>query len=236
MLKNRKIFLWPLGYILIMALAMFTSYHIFGWSYADPEMVKVLVFFEAFMTLYAVAVYKLLTPGTVFGRLKVTPSFAIYSGMMLLLFIRFVFLSSHEDLNFLFAVTLLMNLFVGVSEELIFRGVLLQSLLKQVTPLRAVLISAVAFSLLHSVNVLAGFAVSDMTFQLINTFIYGVFAGCLVVRIGNLLPIMFFHFLWDTMVGDTAFVIACPESVFVMVALEIILTIALVVSFKREEK
>ena len=50
----RRAALAAVGYIAIMAVGMFTAGHLFGTVYGMPEMVYVLVFFEAVMSIYAV--------------------------------------------------------------------------------------------------------------------------------------------------------------------------------------
>ena len=42
------------GYIAIMAVGMFTAGHVFSMHYPEPNMVYVLVFFEAVMSVYAI--------------------------------------------------------------------------------------------------------------------------------------------------------------------------------------
>lgn len=56
------------------------------------------------------------------------------------------------------------------------------TLLIGTSEVKAVLYSAVLFSLLHSVNFLACFPVSSLFVQLVNTFIHVVAAGCLMVK------------------------------------------------------
>lgn len=55
---------------------------------------------------------------------------------------------------------------VGLGEELAFRGLLLRSLFNPRNPLPALLISAVGFSLLHSVNIFGGEPAPDVLYQL----------------------------------------------------------------------
>ena len=88
-------------------------------------------------------------------------------------------------------------LLVGFSEELVFRGIVLQGGLRQVSTGKSILISAVMFSLLHSVNVLAFLPLDGMLMQLGLTFVFGLGMACYALRVNSLIPLMVFHALWD---------------------------------------
>ena len=93
------------------------------------------------------------------------------------------------------------TLLVGTGEELAFRGILLHSFLgEQSSRTRvalAMLVSAVGFSLLHSVNVLGGEPLEDMLGQLLYTFRFGLLFAPLMLRLKNIIPLMIVHWLWD---------------------------------------
>jgi membrane protease YdiL (CAAX protease family) len=86
---------------------------------------------------------------------------------------------------------------VGFSEELMFRGVVLRGGLCEVSTGQAILISAVLFSLLHSVNVLAFVPLDGMLQQLVLTFVFGLAMACYALRVNSLIPLIVFHALWD---------------------------------------
>jgi uncharacterized protein len=90
---------------------------------------------------------------------------------------------------------------VGTGEELAFRGILLHSFLgKQSSRSRfalAMLVSAIGFALLHSVNYFGGEPLPDMLWQLVYTFLWGLMFAPLMLRLKNIIPLMIAHWLWD---------------------------------------
>ncbi len=87
---------------------------------------------------------------------------------------------------------------VGVSEELMFRGiVVLHGALKDTSVIKSVIISAIVFSLLHSINVLGGNSLQEMIMQLGFTFVMGMFLGLIILKVNSLIPLIIFHWLWD---------------------------------------
>ncbi|MFI5045421.1 MAG: CPBP family intramembrane glutamic endopeptidase [Acidimicrobiia bacterium] len=75
-----------------------------------------------------------------------------------------------------------------VAEELMFRGVLLRSLLRRVGPGAAVLVSAVAFGLVHLLDFTVGSLIALPVLVL-----FGVVSGWLAVRSGDLGRSILFH-------------------------------------------
>jgi membrane protease YdiL (CAAX protease family) len=87
--------------------------------------------------------------------------------------------------------------FVGISEELAFRGVLLSSLLGRMSVRRAVLISAVVFGAVHSFNAILTGEIAQALSQSVIAVGMGIWAGVLRVRTGSLVGPMVLHALWD---------------------------------------
>ncbi|WP_296423246.1 CPBP family intramembrane glutamic endopeptidase [Yoonia sp.] len=86
---------------------------------------------------------------------------------------------------------------IGFSEEVMFRGILLRGLIARLPVTHAMLISAVAFSLLHAVNGFDGQSVTNIAQQLAFTFLVGTFLAPAALKIGNLWPLIVWHWLWD---------------------------------------
>ncbi len=86
---------------------------------------------------------------------------------------------------------------IGFSEEVLFRGILLRGAMASLTVIQAMFLSTVAFSLLHAVNVFGGLPLGAMIYQLAFTFIVGFFLAPLALRLGNLWPLIIWHWLWD---------------------------------------
>ncbi len=94
---------------------------------------------------------------------------------------------------------------IGVSEEVMFRGILLRGALQRMGVLPAMLLSAAAFSLLHTVNLLGGLPFWDLLTQLGFTFLVGVFLAPLALVIGNLWPLIIWHWLWDMAIFSSTY-------------------------------
>lgn len=96
------------------------------------------------------------------------------------------------------AAVALMTLLVGFAEETTFRGILLRGeMAAGRNVFVAMLVSAIGFSLLHSVNVFAGMAPAEMLGQLRDTLLVGLCLAPLALLTGNLIPLVIWHFLWD---------------------------------------
>lgn len=84
----------------------------------------------------------------------------------------------------------------GMSEEVIFRGYLMNTLGGRGNPLCAVLVSATAFSLAHTFN--PGFTLV----ALFNLVLFGVFAGLYIIRDGNIGGACAIHSMWNFTQGN----------------------------------
>jgi len=196
----RRAVLAAVGYIAIMAVGMFTTGHVFGITYGDPAMVQVLVFFEAVMSIYAVVVARRIFgawdcgfgPVDWGGVLWLVPNFAL----MAVLF-GVALRGGAVGFSGLVVLVIVTMILVGFSEELMFRGIVLRGGLRAMGTGKAILVSAVMFSLLHSVNVLAFLPVGDMLLQLALTFVFGLAMACYGLRANSLVPLIVFHALWD---------------------------------------
>lgn len=103
-----------------------------------------------------------------------------------------------------FFAPLLGTLLVGVGEEIAFRRVFFGALLKKSaregkTVAGPILISSLAFSLLHAVNVLGGQSVGQVGIQLVLTFLSGILFACLYLQTKSLVALIIFHWLWDAL-------------------------------------
>ena len=198
--KLRPAVLAALGYIGIMAVGMFTAGRVFGITYFDPEIVYVLVFFEAVMSLYAVVMARRIFghwhcgfgPIDWRGLIWMVPSFAVMAALFVALFA-----TGTVAVSGLALVIIVTMILVGFSEELMFRGIALKGALSELSTGKAILLSAALFSLLHAVNVLAFVPLDGMAMQLGLTFIFGLAMACFALRVNSLVPLIVFHALWD---------------------------------------
>ncbi len=208
MLNNKRMqkisLLAAVIYTALMALGMYTLGHIVGDSYADPIMAKTLIYFEIIMTIFAVGMYLKYFKGKSFRKINRKPEklfvftflvmIIIELIMLFILFFKTDFTGKDNSLLLLVFIT---TIFVGISEELIYRGIVLPAFLENYSACKAVLISSALFSLLHSVNILAGVSSGGMIIQLLLTFFVGITLASLFIEFQNLIPLMIFHALWD---------------------------------------
>lgn len=79
------------------------------------------------------------------------------------------------------------SLLAGVGEEMVFRGALQPWLAREFSPFTAIVLTAIAFGLLHALT---------LSYFILATFM-GIYLGCLLVWTDNLLAPMMVHFLYD---------------------------------------
>jgi membrane protease YdiL (CAAX protease family) len=91
---------------------------------------------------------------------------------------------------------LVLGLAIGLDEEVWTRGLLLESLRHRGTT-RAVIYSALAFGLLHLVNVAGGQPVSSTLVQVFVAVAFGFGLGALRVRCHSIWPSILVHATWD---------------------------------------
>ncbi len=86
---------------------------------------------------------------------------------------------------------------VGLSEELIFRGILLQGFRNTLSIWPAVLVTSVLFGAVHSLNVFVTGELFTSVVQSVAAFLSGLFFIALRLRTGSLWPPIIVHALWD---------------------------------------
>lgn len=198
MKRSYKACLTAFGYIIIMATGMFISHHVFGYDYSSVELAKVLVYFELIMTLFASYLYWHFFKRSFF-KIKVTKWFVPLAVMLLLVVIKFVLTGTFNENRVLLWINLFMTFFVGFSEELVFREIVLQSLIYDLGVKKALIISSLLFALLHIVNFFAGLSVIEVLVQVVVTFISGLVFACVVINLDSIIPMFLYHWIWDFM-------------------------------------
>lgn len=100
---------------------------------------------------------------------------------------------SAATIAFVFVNTLL----VGISEELMFRGILFRGALSRMTIWKAIWLSCILFGLIHALNVLITGDLRASLIQALAAFMSGVMFMALRIRTGSLYPLIIVHALWD---------------------------------------
>lgn len=95
------------------------------------------------------------------------------------------------------ALVLVNCLFVGFSEELMFRGAILQAFRHATSIWPAVLMTSVAFGAIHSLNVFVTGELVPALVQSCAAFLSGLFFIAYRLRTGSLWPPILIHGMWD---------------------------------------
>ncbi|WP_461815668.1 CPBP family intramembrane glutamic endopeptidase [Faecalimonas sp.] len=220
-----------------MAIAMVVAYHIFGYKYTDPGLKNVLIYFEAIMTCYAIFLYLKFYKGKAFKKMAVTPWLLVYSLFLTVILVLFIVQKGYLQNFDSFITTLITTIFIAISEEIVYRGIVLQGFFENNSKFKAIICSAILFSLLHFVNIFAGFTITSVILQLLNTFVHGVAIGCLMILTANIIPFIIFHFVWDfIMLSSSAFVQHNAWIIFIMLITDIIFAVVLLKLILNKKK
>ena len=106
---------------------------------------------------------------------------------------------------------LFVSLKAGIKEEVVFRGVIISTLMRQWKDRnlfrQAALVSGIVFGLIHAANIFAGADPLQTLFQVIGSVSVGFIFAAVYLRTGSILPCMFYHALHDIIA------IACESNV-----------------------
>ncbi len=118
---------------------------------------------------------------------------------------------------------------IGVAEESLYRGLILQTLLPKGV-LRAIFLSALLFALLHVANLFAGLSMGYVLGQVLSTFGVGIAFAVMRVRTGSIWPAIILHSLDDfyALVLITATGEGHPTLLFALLAGSIICSLYLI--------
>lgn len=205
-----------IAYIALMGVGMAVMHYGFGYSCGQPQMTRVIFFAEVAMTILVFVGPRRRFSWEDLGLARLQPAFPLcfipFAAVLILALViwgmgmvRAAGTLGEEQVTLLFVV-LATTLLVGVSEEVMFRGVLLHAFLGQATQKKAILISSIGFSLLHSANVLGGFSASLVAGQLLMTFFVGIAFALVALEMRTIVPLMLFHWLWDFVMVSSSIV------------------------------
>lgn len=86
------------------------------------------------------------------------------------------------------------TLLVAFVEETIYRGLIFKTLLQK-SAVAAVVTSSILFSITHLLNALSGQDMTDTIMQLIYALLLGAVLALLMLKNGNIIPLILFHFI-----------------------------------------
>ena len=203
--KLKKHLLFVLLFILVQGLTFAFTYYVMGYRYASAGEARFSAISEAILALMVLYYIRRYASWPAAGYGKFSWRRALWMAPLLLPVLLYagyllsaIASARPEGLAILgVAAVALMTLLVGFVEETTFRGILLRGEMAYRNVFVAMLVSAIGFSLLHSVNVFAGMAPAEMLGQLRATLIVGLCLAPLALLTGNLIPLVIWHFLWD---------------------------------------
>lgn len=111
------------------------------------------------------------------------------------------------------ALLLLATLLVGLAEEGVYRGYILNTIEKKIGVKKALFYSSILFGLMHSVNFLAGPSIAQTVVQVLLTTAIGYVFGVIYLSTKrDLLLIMFLHGIYDFLVFNFSYLTEVNKS------------------------
>ncbi len=198
-------------YIAVVALGMIYVYVIRAEPYGTALMVS--HFWVVELILCGIVLYYIIRyfgwSGVGFGRINwratvwMLPAYMVLGAMLLVQVPKLMDGSLTAAEWSLLGWLTLTTFMIGFSEEVMFRGILLRGALTRLSVVQAMVLSAALFALMHAVNVLAGQPFENTLQQLAFTFLVGFFLAPIALKIGNLWPLIIWHWLWDLVLFST---------------------------------
>lgn len=132
-------------------------------------------------------------------------------------------------------VFLFITLFIGIAEEVLFRGVVLKCFSEN-SIRKGMFASALLFSLFHFSNLLILPNLLPVIGQVVSTFVFGMFTAAIAVKSNTLLPLILYHWLWDLMEDLSSITQVNVNIANVNILLNLVMAIILwKVCFKKNE-
>ncbi len=184
-------------YYALMALGLFVCKHLLNTPYGSSNFSEKFLPFMILLSLL-VLYYGLKNKDQLVLSRSKSPSYLL-SALIFIPVAGFGIYSIIKgfSLNLAFFVLIIDTALIGIAEEGMFRGIVLGGLVRKIHPVLAILISAFLFSLLHILNILGGLPFSEVTNQMLSTFIMGVFLASMYLDTKNIIFPIIFHSLWD---------------------------------------
>lgn len=190
----------------VMAAIIYTGVMAIGWALNPHDYGKLenVLFMAPFLiVLSLMSLYLIKRESIKFNNGKIRGSLILWMFITALIYLAITnyFIYSEKEilgpankLLLLFTTTML----VGIAEEGMFRGYILNFIEKKLDTKKALFYSSIFFGLLHSVNFLAGQKISITMVQVVLTAIIGYVLGTIYLRSNrNLILVIVLHGLYD---------------------------------------
>lgn len=132
-------------------------------------------------------------------------------------------------------IIIIFSFLVGYTEESIFRGIIKEKLQAK-GKVFFILFSSILFGILHMANAFSGKNLTSVILQVVNAFLIGLILSLLITIVNSIIPLIAFHFLYDTLAIATRSNEKEILLVSILNALYILYGIYLVVILRRREK
>lgn len=97
----------------------------------------------------------------------------------------------------IFLANLVLTVGIGFSEEIYFRGIILQNWLKNRGKVPAIIVSATLFGVTHLMNILGGADLRATILQIFFALFYGIIMAIILIRTNSIWPCIILHFMHD---------------------------------------
>lgn len=199
-------FIPAIVYTAAMTAAIATSNYLFHIPYGAPGFTTVMM-----LPLMAVTAFTLWVAKTQnikwIGNWRSWRAWAWVAPWLLVEVILATALASHlfsqPRLLSTAVITLITCIFVGIGEEVMYRGVTIQLTQKYLNIYLAMALSAALFSLLHAGNILGGLSGPGTIAQLKDTLIFGLALAPIAILSRTLIPLIVMHAGWDFLILTT---------------------------------
>lgn len=180
-----------------------------------------------------------------FGKVKRKYLYLILPHLLIILCMINTFIIGVAQNSSHYNITIWINLFIilvgslaaGFCEEVLFRGVLLNTLRKNNSLVYSMVISSVGFSILHITTILSGKSIFYAIINVIIASLLGSAFVALLLKINNLWPLIIYHALWNyILIASDILELNLSKAAYYNNTVNIILTIILWFILIRDEK
>lgn len=190
-------------YTCLMGLGIIKINATFSLGYGSARMTNLFIYLEMFLAVIIVIIYFRSYRGMAFN--KTIKSQVLGLGPWILILTTLV-VGHHISINFedfklLLGLQVMMTaLFMAISEELLFRGIYLFTLIKHRAPRLAFRLSALLYACFQCVYFLGGMPLKTVLLQIIMAYILGYSLATLAYHRKNISLLIALQFLWHLLV------------------------------------
>lgn len=190
------------AYVAIVGIGTFSLFQVFGAATDIRGAMILLLPVQLLAVVFSLFIVTAFTgwQWAGFGKLKwggmiwFLPAWAV----LIFMFADIAEVLTLEDLRGLGLMPLILTTFlIAFGEEVLFRGVLLRGAMTTLTLPQAMMLSTILFGLFHYVNAFAGQDIMNTSQQVLFAALVGFFLAPIAVRVGNLWPLIVWHWLWN---------------------------------------